>query len=149
MDCGFLRASIQPSLRSALALLAVIAVLFGAWGVVGAIEDASWNAGATRALLSVSLLVVTAALAILAEHRYRARDFTPRRLGITGALLVCCACVPALYLQTELLAARLRSPHLNDIPLTTMAAARAMAAGENPYNVAVDPRAESREQGRN
>ncbi len=142
-------ASPRARIDCIVALAAIAATIAGARWVVGAIEDASWNAGATRARLSLSLLLATVALAIVAYRRRRSRPSVPRRLGWGGAILVCSALVPALYLQGLLLAGRLREPHLNDIPLTTMAAARAMAAGENPYRVAVDPRAESRAQGRN
>jgi hypothetical protein len=131
------------------ALLCVVALLIGARWIVGAIEDASWNAGGTRALLSLALLLVTIAVIAVAERWRRTRVAVSPKLGAAGALLVCCVCLPTLYLQANLLSTRLRSPHLNDIPLTTMAAARAMAAGENPYRAAVDPRAESHEQGRN
>ncbi len=139
-----------PSRRAEIAaLLLVVVLLVGARWVVGAIEDASWNAGATRAGLSLSLLLATAALAAVSARWSRTRGVFRQKLGATGIVLACAACAPTLYLQGELLATRLRSPHLNDIPLTTMAAARAMAAGGNPYHEPVDPRAESREQGRN
>jgi hypothetical protein len=131
------------------ALMLVVALLVSARWVVGVIEDASWDAGATRAWLSLSLLVATTALAAVSARWGRTRSASRQRLGATGIVLVCAACVPTCYLQAELLATRLRSPHLNDIPLTTMAAARVMVAGGNPYQEAVDPRAESRAQGRN
>ncbi len=145
------RATARPAawIARVLALVAIAATIVAARWVIGAIEDASWNAGAMRARLSLSLLLATVALAVVAHRRRRSTQPGTRRLGWGGAILVCCAFLPALYLQGQLLAGRLREPHLNDIPLTTMAAARAMAAGENPYRVPVDPRAESRAQGRN
>jgi len=132
-----------------LSLLLVVALLVGARWLVGAIEDASWNAGAMRARLSLALLAATVVLAALSVRRVRVRGAVRQRLGAAGIVLVCAACLPTLYLQAQLLATRLRSPHLNDIPLTTIVAAQVMAAGGNPYRAAVDPRAESREQGRN
>jgi hypothetical protein len=131
------------------ALVLIVVLLVSARWVVGAIEDASWNAGAARARLSFSLLVATAALTAVSARWSRTRSTSRQRLGVTGIVFVGVVCAPTLYLQAELLATRLRSPHLNDIPLTTMAAARAMAAGGNPYHEAVDPRTESGAQGRN
>jgi hypothetical protein len=131
------------------AVLPVLAAFLGARRLVVVIEDASWGAGAVRARYSLALLLVAVALAVLAESRYLLRNTRARTLGIAGALLLCCLCFPTVREQVGVVAWRFGSPHLIDIPITTMAAARTMASGENPYKVAVDPRAESREQGRN
>ncbi len=149
MDQATDSVSKKPSAaRGALLVAFVVAVLVLAQLAVNKIEDASWNAGTTRAQYSASLLAFTIALAAAAEFIYRGRA-APAKLGLAGALLVCCACLPAVYSQEQLAEVRLESPHLNDIPLTTMAAAKAIASGANPYTSPVDPRAESREQQRN
>jgi hypothetical protein len=135
--------------RNAAVLLFVLAVLVGGQLAVNAIEDASWDAGAARARYSLALLLVTVALAAVAERIHRSRPGAPGKLGLAGALLVCCACLPPIYSQQQLAALRFDSPHLNDIALTTMAAAKTIASGRNPYTSPVDPRAESREQRRN
>lgn len=134
--------------RNAALVLLVVSLLAGAQLAVNAIEDASWNAGAARARYSLSLLACTVGLAAVAEPIRRRRP-ARFKLGLAGALLACCACLPAVSSQAQLAAVRFESPHLNDIPLTTMAAARAMASGTNPYTSPVDPRAESGEQQRN
>jgi hypothetical protein len=131
------------------AIAPAAALGFGAWKAVRVIEDASWNAGARRAQFSLGLLLVTLALGAIAASRYRGRNPRRRTLGVAGVLLVCLACFPAVQEQVQWGASRYRSPRLIDIPITTMAAARAIASGQNPYKVPVDPRAESREQGRN
>ncbi len=131
------------------AVVPVAALGVGAWQVVRIIEDASWNAGARRARYSLALLAVTVIAALVADSKYARRDVRRRTLGIVGVLLVCGACLPTVYQQAQLAATRFRSPHLIDIPGTTMEAARTIASGRNPYTVPVDPRAESRDQGRN
>jgi hypothetical protein len=135
--------------RRLLACLLALAMLPGAWLVVGIIEAASWDAGARRALAALSLLALTVIFAGLAEVRRGGMEPARPTVGLVAAILVCCACLPAIRSQAELGAARFRNPHLNDIPIHTMAAARAMASGRNPYAVVVDKRAESAEQRRN
>ncbi len=131
------------------AIVPVIAVFLVARRLVMSIEDASWGAGAARARYSLGLLLFAGVLTLIAESRYRLRDVRARRLGAVAVLVVCCAGFPAVLEQVGVVRGRFASPHLIDIPITTMAAARAMAAGKNPYAVPVDRRAESGEQGRN
>jgi hypothetical protein len=135
--------------RRLLACLLALAMLPGAWLVVGIIEAASWDGGARRALAALSLLVLTVIFAGLAEARRGGMAPSRPKVGVVAAILVCCACLPAVRLQAELGVARFRDPHLNDIPTHTLAAARAMASGRSPYAVVVDKRAESAQQGRN
>jgi hypothetical protein len=135
--------------RRLLACLLALATLPVAWFMVSVIEAASWDAGTRRALASLSLLLLTVVFAGVAEARRGGmRSFRPR-VGLVAAILVGCACLPAVRSQAELGAARFRDPHLNDIPIHTLAAARVMASGRNPYAVVVDRRAESAEQRRN
>lgn len=131
------------------ALAPVVFVFLAARQLVQMLEDAAWWAGAQRARYSLALLVAVVVLALIADPRYRLRDVRARALGLVAILAVCFACFPPIHEQVGIVRGRLASPHLNDIPLTTMAGARAMAAGQNPYRVPVDPRAESREQGWN
>ena len=135
--------------RRSVACLVALATLPAAWFIIDVIEWASWDAGARRALASLSLLALTVIFAGLAEIRRGGMPQRRPRVGPLVTILVCCLCLPAVRSQVELGVARFRAPHVNDIPLTTMAAARAMVAGHNPYAVAVDPRAESAEQRRN
>ncbi|MCX6543390.1 MAG: hypothetical protein NTV05_03130 [Acidobacteria bacterium] len=126
-----------------------IAMLVGTWFLISVIEDASWGAGDRRALVTVALLVLTMTFAAIAGRTRRRTGSTRPAIGLVAAILVGAACLPALRTQVELGVTRFKAPHLNDIPLTTMAAARVMASGRNPYSTPVDPRAESAEQGRN
>jgi hypothetical protein len=135
--------------RRLFASVLALAMLPAAWFMVGVIEAASWDAGARRALATLALLVLTALFALFSEARRLGMPSSRPTVGVVGAIIVCCACLPAVRSQVEIGVARFRAPNLNDIPLTTMAAARAMASAQNPYAVAVDRRAESAEQRRN
>jgi hypothetical protein len=129
--------------------LFAVAMLAGTWFLISVIEAASWGAGERRALAALGLLILTLVFAALAEVARRRSAPSRPQLGPVAAILVLCVCLPALRTQVELGIIRFRAPHLNDIPLTTMAAARVMASGRNPYSTPVDPRAESAEDGRN
>jgi hypothetical protein len=146
---GTSTSSIAPIARAAVWLAVAAAVFIGAWYVIGVIEAASWDAGVRRAETSLALLLVTLGLVVVTGSR-PLRNHIPRaKLGWPVFVLLCCVSLPALYTHSILFARRFESPHLNDIPLTTMAAARVLMSGENPYRAPVDPREESRAQGRN
>jgi hypothetical protein len=135
--------------RRSIACLLALATLPAAWFIIDVIEWASWDAGARRALASLSLLALTAIFAGFAEIRRGGMPAPRPRVRPLVTIVVCCLCLPAVWWQAELGVARFRAPHVNDIPIHTLAAARAMASGRSPYAVVVDKRAESAEQGRN
>src|SRR5512137_640527 len=85
--------------RRLLACLLALAMLPGAWLVVGIIEAASWDGGDRRALAALSLLVLTVIFAAVAEARRGGMNPSRPKVGVVAAILVCCACLPAVRLQ--------------------------------------------------
>ena len=113
------------------AVLAAVAVVFtGAARYAGEFD---WDHGRERAALVLAGLLAVPFLV----HLGRRRSSPPVARSATWLLVCCCALLLARDAAVFLLTPD--GPEPVDIAETTLAAARAMAEGHNPYLAAIDP----------
>jgi hypothetical protein len=107
----------------------VVAAVF--WLAVGLVQTFNWGeAGPWKALALLALLAAVPAMLVVL--RRPGLDTRPRRVLL--ALVIAFAALELIYG-----AVRLVHPRLIDMATTTLAAAHAMLAGQNPYASPIDP----------